>query len=184
MVRTRLCTGLALTAVAALVALVGCAPPGRTAPSGGVLGIGDSVMLGGESALQADIPGMTVDAVVSRQYSTLPIVVAAHARAGQLPGTVVIHLGTNGTISGATCDSVMRQLGNRRVVMVTLTVPRTWQDGNNATIQACAARNDAALVDWHAASAGHPELLAPDGYHLRAAGARLYASLIAQKVRA
>jgi lysophospholipase L1-like esterase len=175
---------MAFTAVAALVALVGCAPPGRTATSGGVLGIGDSVMLGGESALQADIPGMAVDAVVSRQYSTLPIVVAAHARAGQLPGTVVIHLGTNGTISGTTCDGVMRQLGNRRVVMVTLTVPRTWQDGNNATIRACAARNDAALVDWHAASAGHSDLLAPDGYHLRAAGARLYAALIAQKVRA
>jgi len=164
-------------------ALVACAPPAHRLPPT-VLGVGDSVMLGGTSALQAAIPGMAVDAVVSRQYSTLPTVVAAHAQAGTLPATIVIHLGTNGTIVPATCDGVMHLLGKRRVVMVTLTVPRTWQDTNNVTIRACAARNHAGLADWHALSAGHPELLAPDGYHLRPAGAHAYAALIAAAVKA
>jgi lysophospholipase L1-like esterase len=175
--------GARLAALGLVAALVACAPPARRPPAT-VLGIGDSVMLGGTGALQAAIPGMAVDAVVSRQYSTLPTVVAAHARAGTLPATIVIHLGTNGTIVPATCDGVVRMLGKRRVVMVTLTVPRTWQDANNVTIRACAARNHAALADWHAVSAGHPELLASDGYHLRAAGARVYASLIAAALKA
>jgi len=177
--------GIRLAALGIVAAsLAACAPPGvhRAPPT--VLGIGDSVMLGGTSALQAAIPGMAVDAVVSRQYSTLPTVVAAHARAGTLPATIVIHLGTNGTVVPATCDAVVHLLGKRRVVMVTLTVPRTWQDANNVTIRACAARNHAGLADWHALSAGHPELLAPDGYHLRPAGARAYASLVAAALKA
>lgn len=35
----------------------------------GVIGIGDSVMLGAQGALQTTIPGMVVDAVVSRQFA-------------------------------------------------------------------------------------------------------------------
>jgi lysophospholipase L1-like esterase len=40
------------------------------------------------------------------------------------------------------------------------------------------------LVDWHAASADHPELFRPDGIHLRPAGARLYADLVAAAINA
>ncbi len=170
----------------ALVLFVACAPPvgpGRPAPSPGVLGIGDSVMLGGNSALQAAIPGMAVDAVVSRQYSSLPWVVAWHAQHGLLPGTVVIHLGTNGPIAPATCDAVARQLGPRRVIFFSLTVPRSWQDANNVTLRACAGRSGAAFADWHAFSAGHREWFAADGYHLRATGARQYAALIASLIK-
>jgi lysophospholipase L1-like esterase len=38
---------------------------------------------------------------------------------------------------------------------------------------------NARLVDWHAASAGHPELFWPDGLHPRPEGATLFASLVA-----
>ncbi len=171
-------TGLALAAVV----LVACAPPVHPPAPLRMLGIGDSVMLGGKSALQADIPGTAVDAVVSRQYASLPLVVAWHAIHASLPATVVVHLGTNGTISGTTCDAVAHQLGQRRIIMVTLTVPRTWQDPNNATIRACAARNHAIVADWHAISAGRADWLAPDGYHLRPAGAAQYAKLIGKLI--
>ncbi|MDP8953148.1 MAG: hypothetical protein M3N18_13110 [Actinomycetota bacterium] len=38
------------------------------------------------------------------------------------------------------------------------------------------------LVDWHAASAGHPEFLREDGTHLTLPGAQAYADLIAAQL--
>src|SRR5262245_57653147 len=99
-----------LVALATLIVLVvsvaACGPPppppvlgpGRPAPGPGVLGLGDSVMLGAAPALQAAIPGMEVDAVVSRQFHEAPGIVTWRAQAGALPGTLVLHLGTDGTV--------------------------------------------------------------------------------------
>jgi len=171
----------AVVMVAAL-ALAACGPapgPGRPAPAPGVLGLGDSVMLGASGALQAAIPGIEVDAVVSRQFREAPGIAYWKSQAGVLPGTVVVHLGTNGTVQPGTCDELMAVLGDRRVIIVDLTVPRSWETGNNITLRDCAARDGAAFVDWHAVSAGRADLLAPDGFHLNAAGAAAYAAAIA-----
>ena len=127
-------------------------------------------MLGASGALQAAIPGIEVDAVVSRQFREAPGIAYWKSQAGVLPGTVVVHLGTNGTVLPGTCDELMAVLGDRRVVLVDLTVPRSWEAGNNVTLRDCAARDGAAFVDWHAISAGRADLLAPDGFHLNAGG--------------
>ena len=50
-------------------------------------------------------------------------------------------------------------------------VARVAQD----LLESCAERHEAALVDWHTDATG----LAPDGYHMGAAGAGPYAALIA-----
>ena len=68
------------------------------------------------------------------------------------------------------------------MVLVNLTVPRTWEAGNSDTLAQGAARNRAALVDWHTRSAGRADLMAPDGYHLRSAGAQEYAAAMAAAV--
>jgi lysophospholipase L1-like esterase len=39
-------------------------------------------------------------------------------------------------------------------------------------------------VDWHAATADHPELFARDGVHPQRPGARLYAEMIAAAINA
>ena len=58
-------------------------------------------------------------------------------------------------------------------------VERPWQDLVNQRLEAAADRHsNAVLVDWHQLSADHPEWFAPDGAHLRPAGARAYAELI------
>lgn len=171
---------VAVMSVALAVAACGPAPgPGRPAPVSGVLGLGDSVMLGASGALQAAIPGIEVDAVVSRQFREAPGIAFWKSQAGVLPGTVVVHLGTNGTVLPGTCDELMAVLANRRVVIVGLTVPRSWEAANNVTLRDCAVRNGAAFVDWHALSAGRADLLAADGFHLNAAGATAYAAAIA-----
>ena len=103
----------------------------------------------------------------------------SRAQAGALPGTVVLHLGTNGTVRADHCDHAVNAAGNRRVIIVNLRVPRTWEPGNNQTLFECAVRNGTAYVDWYNLSAGHPDWLAPDGYHMRPAGAAAYAAAIA-----
>jgi lysophospholipase L1-like esterase len=173
--------------IALTVAVAACGPPpprpvlgpGRPAPGPGVLGLGDSVMLGAAPALQAAIPGIQVDAVVSRQFHEAPGIVTWLSQTGGLPGTLVVHLGTNGTVRPDHCDHVVNAAGNRRVIIVNLRVPRAWQDTNNQVLLACAARNGTAFVDWFTLSAGHGDWLAADGYHMRPAGAAAYAAAVA-----
>jgi hypothetical protein len=135
-------------------------------------------MLGSSGALQGAIPGIDVDATVSRQFSTGIDILRSRRDSGQLPGTVVVHLGTNGTIGSDSCDALMDVLAGRRVVLVTLHVPRSWEADNNAVLRDCAFRHGAGIADW-SSIAGGAGYLAGDGYHLNTEGAHAYAGLIA-----
>jgi hypothetical protein len=152
--------------------------PRSAAPSGGVLAVGDSVMLGAADALRDRIGGVEVDAAVSRQFGTGIDILRSRRDAGQLPGTIVFHLGTNGSIGGEACEAVMDLLAGRRVLIVTLHVPRSWEAGNNAVLRDCAYRHGAGIADWWSV-AGRPGVLAGDGYHLTATGAAAFADLVA-----
>jgi hypothetical protein len=156
----------------------GSRPAAIAAPSGGVLALGDSVMLGAAGALAGEIGGVEVDAAVSRQFSTGLEILLARRDEGGLPGTVVVHLGTNGPVGGDTCDALMDVLTGRRVVLVTLNVPRSWEAGNNAILRDCALRHGAGIADWSSV-AERPGHLAGDGYHIDPEGAEAYARLIA-----
>jgi uncharacterized protein DUF4214 len=156
----------------------GSRPPEVAAPSEGVVAVGDSVMLGAAEALRGSIAGVVVDAAVSRQFGTGVEILGSLRDSGQLSGTVVVHLGTNGSIGAETCDALMGVLAGRRVVLVTLHVPRSWEAGNNAVLRDCAVRHGAGIADWKSI-AGRPGQLAGDGYHLTAAGAAVYANLVA-----
>jgi hypothetical protein len=122
--------------------------------------------------------GMEVDAAVSRQFGTGVEILRSRRDSGQLPGTVVVHLGTNGDIGSESCAALMDVLAGRRVVIVTLHVPRSWEAGNNAVLRDCALGHGAGIADWSSV-ADRPGLLAGDGYHLTADGAAAYAGLVA-----
>jgi hypothetical protein len=141
-------------------------------------------MLGAASALRSAIPSIDVDAVVSRQWDPGVATVDADRGSGRLRPTLVVGLGTNGTVSAAEFDAMVRAAaGSRRIVFVTVRVPRPWEGGDNATLRAGVERHPGTvLVDWYTASAGHPEWFAPDGYHLTPAGSRAYAALVAAAV--
>jgi creatinine amidohydrolase len=101
-----------------------------------------------------------------------PAVVRSHA---PYPSTVIIHLGTNGTVNGADVDAMMQALDGVPTVVLTtvqLNGGRSWQGQANGEIRAAAGRwPNARLADWEVASAGHPEYFSGDGIHLSAAGA-------------
>lgn len=147
----------------------------------GPYAIGDSVMLGAKPALQDLIPGIIVNAKVSRQFSTmLQIILRLKAR-HELPEEVIIHGGTNGTIEEKPFREMMDALSTcRRVVILNLCVPRTWGKPNNRLIDRIVPEyKNAVLVNWHQACQTHRQLIYKDGIHLRnRQGAMLYAKLI------
>ena len=105
---------------------------------------------------------------------------AGHA---PFPSTVVIHLGTNGTVAAADMDGMLSSLqGVDRVVLVTVqhNGNRSWEGQANGEITAAAARwPNARVADWKGYSDGHPEWFAGDGIHLSSGGAQAYADVIA-----
>lgn len=153
-------------------------PPGRTAPRPGTLFLGDSVMLGARPWLRR-LPGR-VDAVESRQVYQGISIVRRLARAGRLPGRLVVGLGTNGQFPSYVCGDLRRALGPQgRLYLLTVRVARPWTAADNHAITSCARHyRNVSLVPWRAFSGSHPAVFAPDGYHLSARGGRLYAQLI------
>jgi len=145
--------------------------------SGRVTAIGDSVMLGAKSQLAAK--GIAVYAQVSFQFRSAGALIASLRSKGALGSTVLIHLGTNGPWSTATCDSVMAQLSGVRVVFMNVKVPRSWETASNGAIASCPSRHGAPVLDWRGYSSSHPDWFYADGIHLRPAGAAGYASLVA-----
>ena len=153
--------------------------------SGPVTAVGDSILIDMQPNLEADIPGIAVDGLVSRQFETGIGVVQADRAAGTLGSVLVVELGTNGTVTSGDIDAMMQAAaGVKRVVFVNVDVPRSWEQSDNATLAAGVARYPgvAVLADWFSLSSPHPEWFTADQVHLQPAGAAALAGLIAQEV--
>jgi hypothetical protein len=157
-------------------------PTGTVAIDGGITAIGDSVMVGAGPWLAANFAGIDIDAQVGRQVSQAVSLLAEKAAAGTLAGTVLLHVGNNGTFTAGQFDQIMQIAGpNRQVYFMNVHVPRSWQDGNNAVIaQGAAYYPNAHLIDWQGTVGGHDELFASDGVHIGAQGASIYTGLVLQ----
>jgi peptidoglycan/LPS O-acetylase OafA/YrhL len=164
------------------------APPATTptvpAPAPQVTAIGDSVMLGAKGALEAKIPGIRVDATVSRQFGNGIDLIRQLKESGQLSPVVVVHLGTNGTITDGHMEALLPLLSDRqRVVFINLKVPRSWEAGDNDVIQRYVPRfGNAVLINWNGEGSLHPEYFYGDHIHLNTAGRARYAELIAAQI--
>jgi len=145
--------------------------PGPAGPGfvpGQVTAVGDSVMLDYQDPLKASIPGIQVDAAVSRQWADGEGILQTMKAQGQLGGLVIVGLGTNGPITDADFDHMMAILGGAsRVVFVNVHVDRPWQDPNNAVLARGAARFPHVVVaDWATLAAKNPQWFGGDGVHL------------------
>lgn len=147
-----------------------------TAPAGRI-SVGDSIMVGASGLLRRS--GFTVNAKVSRQFSTAPGILRSYGT--RLPRNVVVELGTNGTVSPSDCREVLRIAGpSRRVFLVNNRVARSWQVPNNRTLAECVARagGHARVVDWYRASADAWDWFAGDWIHLTRSGSIAFSTLI------
>lgn len=158
--------------------------PTQPPPPPQVTAIGDSVMLGAKGALEARIPGIHVDAAVSRQFGNGIDLVRALKAANQLSPVVVIGLGTNGVITDGHMAALQPLLADRqRVIFVNLKVPRSWEAGDNDVLQRWVPRyGNAILVNWNGEGSTHPEFFYSDRIHVNANGQARYADLIAAQI--
>lgn len=161
-------------------------PPAPGFVAGHVTAVGDSVMLDYQAPLQTDVPGIDVEASVSRQWYSGVSILQQLKTAGQLGAEVVVALSTNGPISDADFDQMMGVLqGASRVVFVNVHVDKPWQDPNNQVLAAGAARYpNVVIADWQTMAAQNPSWFGSDGTHLAidGAGTTELASLIASKL--
>ena len=183
---------------------VGAAPgvqPAAAAPAAGALVVGDSILAGialsptAAAALQANTTVID-DSVVCRRLvapscshqgvTPTTALETTVARRGQFAPTLVIGAGYNDTSVTPGIDAI---LAEARAQGLTSILWLTYREaganaaryrGFNDTLRARAAvEADLHVLDWAAMSAAHPEWVAADGLHLRAAGALQMANLIA-----
>jgi hypothetical protein len=142
-------------------------------------------MLDYASDLATDLPGVDVEASVSRQWSAGETLLQQLRSEGRLGSVVVVALGTNGPITDADFDAMMSVLsGTSRVVFVNIVVDRPWQDPNNQVLASGVTRYpNAVIADWRSLEAQHPDWVYSDGTHLPigGSGAQALAALIASE---
>lgn len=169
-----------------------CTPPdGRPAPpaparvpGARVTAVGDSVMLASAGGLLDRMPGVDIDAKVSRSMSTGVRIIDDLAARGELRDYVVVGLGTNGSISSDELARLEKDVGPRRtLILVTAHAPRDWIPGVNDELETFAHQTPGvAIADWSAAISRHEDLLAGDGIHPGATGGTLYADTVADAI--
>ncbi|MFZ2058532.1 MAG: hypothetical protein WAV54_14075 [Acidimicrobiales bacterium] len=167
---------------------VGLPAPGKGFVAGHVTSIGDSVMLDAQPALESDIPGIDVEAAVSRQWDDGITIAQQLESENRLGAIVVIDLGTNGPVSQQQFTDMMEVLsGASRVVFVTVHLPSyyTWSSSVNATLEQGVphyARDR--LADFNKLADKNPQWFYSDGIHMPigGAGAQAMASLIKSKI--
>jgi peptidoglycan/LPS O-acetylase OafA/YrhL len=144
--------------------------------------VGDSVMLGARGGLRPDFSRMHLDAVVGRQPREFPRIIKGLRLSHRIHEVVIVHMGTNGYVSAPILRHVLAQLtGARRVVLVTVHVPRPWTNGSNIMIRKIGPRyKNVRIADWGTYANGHPGWFVKDGAHLTPAGVKAYAALLAR----
>ncbi len=178
--------GAALAVSAALLAAPVAAAPG----GGGVLLVGDSLGVGGETYLRDELGGnaLTTDAEIGRP-STVGVDVLA-SRISDAYGVVVFALGSNDDPGNPqTLASSLEQAseiaGDRCFVVPTVEVEGyTGIDDaplNDVIRSFAAGESNVRLVEWERVATESPELLS-DGGHATPEGYALRARLIAEAI--
>lgn len=160
------------------------APSAQTVDGSRVSAVGDSVMLASAPGLLTALPGIEIDAEVSRSVWAGARIIEDLAASGALREYVVVGLGTNGPVSTAALQSIVDAAGPERyVILVNASAPRDWiPEVNRVLTEFAAAHPRVAVADWAGAIEERTDLLAGDQIHPQAAGGDLYAQTVARAV--
>jgi len=146
----------------------------------GITVIGDSLMIDVTPVLQEYLPGIIVDAKISRQMHQAADVIMELKKANKLGEIVILQLGTNGSFTEKQLMETLDQLeGTEKIILINARVPRPWEAVVNETLSKVTKSYDnIKLIDWHSASAGHDDYFRSDGVHLESSGVEAYAEII------
>ena len=168
----------------------------RVAPAGAAEAVpdrkvwvqGDSVMLGAQDDVRADLAGqwsVTVGAFGGLQLVAALDVFRQHL--ADLGSVVVVELGNNLIGSpeefGQQMDQAMQIFGDRHVIWLTTALFESRQEAVNQQIWAAAGRwSNLEVLDWAAEVQQHPDATGGDGLHLSGSGRALMAGLIRDRL--
>lgn len=146
--------------------------------------VGDSVMLASAPALLQTLPGIQVDAEVSRSAWAGPGILERLSSAGALRPYVVVALGTNGPVDPGVLERMAEITGpSRHLVLVNAYAPRDWIPGVNSELAAFAKDHPGVVVaDWSTAIGARTDLLAGDSIHPGASGGLVFAETIVRTI--
>jgi lysophospholipase L1-like esterase len=148
--------------------------------------IGDSLGIGVEPYLKKLLPKLDNNSKVSRQFHHAKAVAQELLQKGRLAPTVIIQLGTNGTVKESDMRALIELIGtDRKIVFVNCQVPRSWSEGNNKTFaKVVPDYPNTIIADWYSVSLDKNNYFAKDGVHPAKTGATVLARVIADAVLA
>jgi len=149
--------------------------------NGEVILIGDSVLLGASKYVQDFLKNAYIDAKVGRQFKEIYSLLES----GKLDkyNKIVIALGNNGYVSKKDLENVIEKLKDKEIYLITVKVPRPWQNQVNDTFKKIASEyKNVKIIDWYSYSKEKEELFVTDKVHLNNEGAKYFASLIAKNL--
>ena len=151
-----------------------------------IIMVGDSVSLRAVPEFQATFPHGYIDAAKSRQFSAGMEAYTSYVQQNLAGKIAVFALGTNGLVTDDQIDSLMQQVGEKRIaVFITTRSPQPWVGATNDAINRAAERyKNVRVIDWYGYSAGRNDLFDGDGTHLSANGAKEYIKLVYDTVKA
>src|SRR5258708_20593125 len=117
-----------------------------------VMAIGDSVMLASAPELAQAMPGIYINAKVSRPMYAGISLVDQLARAKRLRQVVIVGLGTNGPVTPSQVSQLRTAVGDRWLVLINTFVPRSWEPEVNSTLARPATRSPNGLTLHHPGS--------------------------------
>jgi peptidoglycan/LPS O-acetylase OafA/YrhL len=152
-------------------------------PSGPILALGDSVMLGCAPVLEQRLGSqLRVDAIVGRQAEDTIDRLSEYRAQGAVPATVIVQIGDNGPVWSSNLQHLRTVLdGVPHVVLVNVRVARSWQNEVNSTLaQYVRSWPQATIANWYGHSS---EGLLVDGVHPSVPGRAIYARVIVEALR-
>lgn len=149
-----------------------------------VVFIGDSVSLGANQELNERFPHGMIDTEGNRQFFQGIEILRAYLDKGVVGDVVILSMGTNGFAEESELEEIMEMCGpDRTVWFVNTRVPDERCEPNNIAIQNCVdGHENAHLIDWYGASAGHDDWLIEDGIHLTWDGRVAFADLVVDTI--
>ncbi len=150
-----------------------------------ILMIGDSVSLRLNDIFTGTFKHGHIDALKSRQFDAGQQVYESYLQQNLCGKISVFALGTNGPVTDAMVDSLMNDVGTKRICVFVNTRSRTsWVSQTNQSFENAKSRySNVRVVDWYGYSANRNDLFDGDGTHLNTKGAQEYLKLIYESVK-
>ena len=156
--------------------------PEEEKPVYDILMIGDSVSLRAVPYFEERFPLGHIDALKNRRIEQGIEVYEQYAANGQVGGTVIFALGTNGHLTEEELHKAVETIGpDKQIYFVTIRSSDTdlTQENNRALQAVRDAYDNVHLIDWNSLTEMHGDYFDGDGTHLTAEAAKIYVQFIA-----